>query len=370
MDLVSASSIGAYSTVDDILRNNLEDVNTVNSSGWTPVMYAANYGHFNIIRLLIRYGCDVDHRDWQGRTALMLAASNGHTRCLDVLINYGKADKSLKDMSGTDAYKYAKNCGHGNNKLIKTLLLKTEGYELRGRQFNAPTPAPSPVNKPRNSFPFTQNTAPEDEIYNPYETTAFSNSLNSFWRKDKKVDLNQLKDQIPTMNASNESLTSDGFGTSPPESLQPFSCDEVSVLSSSQSSSHSSIISAPKSRRKSIVGRKKSSVEAISSPMPITLFHLLTRIELIQYLDLFEGNGIDFYQFLTLTDEDFQKLGITNYGHRKKLSIARLRFHEALDIHNTQESFLADFLLQERELLNQKIKELEQKLSEMNAKNN
>lgn len=183
MDLVSASSIGAYSTVDDILRNNLEYVNTVNSSGWTPVMYAANYGHFNIIRLLIRYGCDVDHKDWQGRTALMLAASNGHTRCLDVLINYGKADKTLKDLSGTDAYKYAKNCGHGNNKLIKTLL-KSEGYELRGRPFNAPTPAPSPVFKPRRSLPITQNTVPEDEIYNPYETTAFSNSMNSFWRTD------------------------------------------------------------------------------------------------------------------------------------------------------------------------------------------
>jgi len=177
MDLVSAASIGSYSVVEDILRNKLEDVNQVNASGWTPVMYAANYGHFNIIRLFIRHGCEVDHRDWQGRTALMLAASNGHTRCLDVLINYGKADKALKDLSGTDAYKYAKNCGHGNNKLIKSLLLKSEGYELRGRPLSTATPTNTPVRSRRTSCSLTLNRTPRDEIYNPFQPTAFSNSL-------------------------------------------------------------------------------------------------------------------------------------------------------------------------------------------------
>lgn len=351
IDLISATSIGDYNTVEDILKNNLEDVNNVNASGWTPVMYAANYGHFNIIRLMVRYNCDVNHRDWQGRTALMLAASNGHTRCLDVLINYGNADKSLKDMSGNNAFKYAKNCGHGNNKLIKTLLLKTDGYELKGRAFMAPTPAPSPVSLTKSSE-ISESETLIGEIYNPYETTAFSNSTFSGFLSS-----------LNSSNASRNSISSNRYNAS------QSSATDSSVLSSSQSSAHSLLTSAQKIRRRSVNSRKKS-IEPFSSPLPKTLFHLLTRIELIQYLDLFENNGIDFNQFLTLTDTDFQNLGITSYGHRKKLTIAQSRYHESLDINNTQESFFADYLLNERDLLNGKIKELEEKLNEMlNSKN-
>jgi len=183
MNLVLASTLGAYNAVEDILRNNLEDVNTVNSSGWTPVMYASNYGHFNIIRLLIRYGCDVNHRDWQGRTALMLAASNGHTRCIDTLLNVGKADLTLKDLSGTDAYKYAKNCGHGNNKLIRSLLLRSNGYELKGRVYNNGDSSHMMTSTPRGCDKslapiLNASLSTRDDIYNPCKETPFSNSLS------------------------------------------------------------------------------------------------------------------------------------------------------------------------------------------------
>jgi len=97
-------------------------------------MYAAHYGHYNIIRILTQYSCLVDYQDQiHGRTALMLAASNGHTRSIETLLTYGKADRSLTDFTGNDAFQYAKNCGHGNNKMIKALLGREKGHELRGR---------------------------------------------------------------------------------------------------------------------------------------------------------------------------------------------------------------------------------------------
>ena len=283
----------------------------------------------------------------------MLAASNGHTRCLDVLINYGKADKTLRDVSGNDAYRYAKNCGHGNNKLIKSLLLKSEGYELKGRPFMAPTPAPSPVNLLKISKDSEQNKV-NDEIYNPLETTAFSHSLSKIW------------EPMELRNNFDESLASTACASS--QSSQSSSPNDSSVLSSSQSS-YSSIGSVPRLRRKTI-SRKKPSGDGLTSPMPKTLFHLLTRIDLIQYLDVFESNGIDFQQFLTLTDTDFQKLGIQSYGHRKKLFIAQMRYHESLDINTTQEAFLADYLLNERDFLNNKIKELEERMKQMLSSKN
>jgi len=63
MDLISAASLGDLSLVETILQNNCADVNQLNSAGWTPLMYASHYGHYNVIRLLIQHNCDVDYRD-------------------------------------------------------------------------------------------------------------------------------------------------------------------------------------------------------------------------------------------------------------------------------------------------------------------
>lgn len=322
-------------------------------------MYAANYGHYNIIRLLIRHRCNVDQRDWQGRTALMLAASNGHTRSIDVLVNYGNADKSLRDLSGTSAYQYAKNCGHGNNKLIKSLLLtSTQSFphEVKGRSMTSRAESPARINQSHQEVKEVSNS----DIYNPYETTAFSTSL---WKPIKSDVFKEFR-----ANGSNDSLASNGYHSSQPE-LNALS--DGCPLSSSQSSQASSVISLPPDyKRKVCAPRKKSTVIQMPTAMPKTLFHLLTRIDLIQYLDLFESNEIDFYQFLTLNDLDFQKLGITTYGHRKRLSIAQMRYHESLDINCSQESFLADYLLNERDVMNEKIRQLEQRLEELSTEEN
>ena len=292
---------------------------------------------------------------------LCLAATNGHTRSIDVLVNYGKADKMLKDLSGTNAYQYAKNCGHGNNKLIKTLLLNsTQNYphELKGRAMSTRSEPPPQVNYPNgyNKDLKKEVVVANPDIYNPYETNAFSSSL---W-KPIKSDL--FKHFRQNEIGSTESLASNGFSCSPPESN---TLSDGFALSSSQSSQCSAISLPPDYKRKSAATRKKSTLIPIPAVMPKTLFHLLTRLDLIQYLDLFESNGIDFYQFLTLTDLDFQKLGITCYGHRKRLSVAQLRYHESLDITCSQESFLTDYLLNERETMSQRIHELEQKLKRL-----
>jgi len=308
----------------------------------------------------VRLRANVDFRDSHGRTSLMLAACNGHTRCLDVLINDGKADKQLRDIDGIDALGYAKNNGHGNNKLIKSLLIKpVEGYQVRGRSAYPYLKRSDPISTASQSWTLTQSllkASSEDQLFNPCESTPFSNScwrpINSELNPNAQHFLPSVPLSVPDFTPLSISLPEDSIDSSGP---------------SSHSSSASSTISAPKRR---IVSRKvSSSVAPIAAPMPQTLFHLLSRLELIEYLDVFENNGIDFHQFLTLTDDDLQRLGIVSFGHRKKLTIAQKRYHESLDVNSSNETFLVDYLLNERSLLNDKISLLEQRVKDMENAN-
>ncbi|XP_074603443.1 uncharacterized protein LOC141856981 [Brevipalpus obovatus] len=122
MDILSAASIGDLSLVNQILQKGL-GVDQRNESGWTALMYAANFGHYNVIKLLIDHGSSVNAQEWiQGRSPLMLAASCGHTRCLEVLIALGGADVDMVDFQGRNAAYYAIHSGHGRNKIIAKLL--------------------------------------------------------------------------------------------------------------------------------------------------------------------------------------------------------------------------------------------------------
>lgn len=86
-------------------------------------MYAAHYGHYNVIRLLLQHGANSSLQEPEGgKTALMLAASNGHTRCIETLVCQGGADIAQRDFSGNSASFYATHYGHGGNKIIARFL--------------------------------------------------------------------------------------------------------------------------------------------------------------------------------------------------------------------------------------------------------
>ena len=122
MDIITAASKGDCRQVQLLLQEGAQ-AGAVNASGWTPLMYAAHYGHVAVVRVLIEAGCDVEQREWKDqRTALMMAASNGHTKCMELLIHAGKADIRATDTNGKDAAYYAKTHGHGGNQIIQRLL--------------------------------------------------------------------------------------------------------------------------------------------------------------------------------------------------------------------------------------------------------
>ncbi|KAI9486563.1 MAG: hypothetical protein EXX96DRAFT_46779 [Benjaminiella poitrasii] len=56
---------------------------------WTPLFWAANYGHIECVKILISEGCQLNLKDENGKTALHYAAWEGHTKCAQLMIDAG-----------------------------------------------------------------------------------------------------------------------------------------------------------------------------------------------------------------------------------------------------------------------------------------
>ncbi|KAI7906999.1 uncharacterized protein BX663DRAFT_494461 [Cokeromyces recurvatus] len=56
---------------------------------WTPLFWAATYGHIECVKILISEGCELNLIDENGKTALHYAAWEGHTRCAQLMIEAG-----------------------------------------------------------------------------------------------------------------------------------------------------------------------------------------------------------------------------------------------------------------------------------------
>jgi ankyrin repeat protein len=73
------ASIRGHTDMMDLLVKSGADINVVNKQeGRTPLMFAAEGGHLEAVRLLLSHGADRDRRDRYGKTAADLAAQLGH----------------------------------------------------------------------------------------------------------------------------------------------------------------------------------------------------------------------------------------------------------------------------------------------------
>jgi ankyrin repeat protein len=114
--LVAGAIAGDPKAVEAALAGGV-DVNSRDSSGITPLMYAARgerpkiadpapTDHPEVVELLIKRGADVNARTDTGFVALFWAARYGHEKVAKVLIDNG-ADVNAKDKDGITALKWA-----------------------------------------------------------------------------------------------------------------------------------------------------------------------------------------------------------------------------------------------------------------------
>lgn len=175
-----------------------------NASGWTPLMYAAHYGHYNVIRVLLQHGANSSLQEPEGgKTGLMLAASNGHTRCIETLVCQGSADIAQRDFAGNCASFYATHYGHGGNKIIARLLAIRQ---LPSHP--APHSPPSCLHSSANTsgyksasgqMPFGQHSPPSSVLYGDH------NDLHQHQNSQQSISMMMMNASTSSNSAANRS---------------------------------------------------------------------------------------------------------------------------------------------------------------------
>lgn len=76
---------GNFEVVEDLVNNMHIDVNYLDRTGSTALMYAAYNGHFNIVQFLVLHGANISIKNLKGGTAVRYAAYAGHREIVDYL---------------------------------------------------------------------------------------------------------------------------------------------------------------------------------------------------------------------------------------------------------------------------------------------
>ena len=103
--LFKAIKEGSLAQVKALVAKGM-DVNLRTSTGSTPLMYAADGNHPDIIRFLLASGADVNAKNGANNTALIYASIKGNENVIYELLRK-KADVNVKNMAKGDALIYA-----------------------------------------------------------------------------------------------------------------------------------------------------------------------------------------------------------------------------------------------------------------------
>ena len=125
-----SSQIGNYE-IAKLLIENGADVNMGSYFGMTPLMSASQGGYLEIAQILYESGADIYAEDESGRNSLMLASQFGNLEMVKFLIENG-AEIDAKDNSGDTALKWASLLLLGNRLDIVKYLVES-GADINSR---------------------------------------------------------------------------------------------------------------------------------------------------------------------------------------------------------------------------------------------
>jgi ankyrin repeat protein len=85
----------------------------------TPLIYAAGYGHVEVVQMLLEDGANVDRAEEYGFTALHVAAANGHLDVCRLLLDWGATVDPLDEWQDTPLHLAAMR---GHLSVVKLLV--------------------------------------------------------------------------------------------------------------------------------------------------------------------------------------------------------------------------------------------------------
>jgi len=134
-DMVLAIASNSTDIVTEILCDPSFAVDSPDSRGHTPLIYACAYGRLEIVRALVERRADISYKIPATRTSpLHVAASNGFAEVVEFLLAEG-ADGSVRDFSGLTALEYAEiqpeASGHHQCSITRNEAADDRLHELR-----------------------------------------------------------------------------------------------------------------------------------------------------------------------------------------------------------------------------------------------
>lgn len=141
--LLHAACKGGLLTWAAYLINKGANVNASNYYHATPIFYAAQYGHTEILNLLISHHARLeaitekpqDGSATKGDTPLHAAATRGHTECVQALLAYGATVDALNDDRETPLHRAAM---HGHTQIAQLLVQHHADINLKDRLNRTP----------------------------------------------------------------------------------------------------------------------------------------------------------------------------------------------------------------------------------------
>lgn len=96
----------------DLLKSaiNKSNINIRDSKGYTPLMFAAYYGHHECVSYLIEHGADINSVDHLGNSILMAVSYKGYLEIVKMLIS-ADVDLEYRNYKGQSALDFAKIFG-------------------------------------------------------------------------------------------------------------------------------------------------------------------------------------------------------------------------------------------------------------------
>lgn len=127
--LMWAAEFGHESTVEFLL-NSRADIKFRNKYQMDAFQIAAREGHKNVVELLLDKGADIDFRDEEGINAFLISVWRAHIDVIKLLLNRG-ADINSRDKYGLSALLYASMYGHRD--VVELLLNRGADINSRDR---------------------------------------------------------------------------------------------------------------------------------------------------------------------------------------------------------------------------------------------